>query len=249
MVYLPFQAKTSGFLRKTTIFIVLMYYDMKPKGDNMRLFLFFALIATVLTSCGPSQVFTEGSRAVLESQGIDVADIQFYADKGISMRRQVESSETSVRNGEIKQIDGERTQEILIPRGTPGIVKKVAQEKLWVSFEGCEGCELRFKKNSYDSYQIDADKWLEGRGQIEYDGKRFYLVPPYNDALLMVKKNELYKPERRSRVVKGVRIDYEKEKKKKKRIRRKDLRIIDRDLPEESDDELWDDEDSGTINQ
>ncbi len=218
----------------------------------MRLFLFFALIAAVLTSCGPSQVFTENSRAILEKQGIEVINIQFYADKEIIMRRQVESTETSVSNGEIKQIDGERTQEIRIPRGTPGVVEQTADGKLWVAFEDCEGCALRFIKNSYDSYQVDADKWLEGKGQIDYDGKQFYMIPPHNDALLMVKKSELYKPEKRSRTVKGVRIENSKgkdKKRKKKKIRRKDLRVIEPDSPEETDDDLWNDEDDGTANQ
>lgn len=168
------------------------------------------------------------------------------------MRRQVESTETSVTNGEIKQIDGERTQEIRIPRGTPGVVEQTSDEKLWIAFEDCKECALRFIKNSYDSYQVDADQWVEGKGQISYDGKTFYMIPPHNDALLMVKKSQLYKPEKRSRTLKGVRIEDRKgrqKKDKKKKIRRKDLRVIDPESPEESDDELWEDEDDGTANQ
>lgn len=205
-----------------------------------------------LTSCGPSQVFTEGSRDILETQGIAIENIQFYADKEIIMRRQVESTETKVNNGEIKQIDGKRTQEIRIPRGTPGVVEQTSDGKLWVAFEDCKECALRFIKNSYDSYQVDADKWLEGNGQINYHGKVFYMIPPHNDALLMVKKSQLYKPEKRSRTLKGVRIEDRKgrqKKDKKKKIRRKDLRVIDPEAPEESDDELWEDEDDGTANQ
>ena len=240
-----------NFSRKLRYLYLSVIPPFNRQGETMRRLLFFAFVAAILTSCGPSEVFTENSRLVLEQQGLSVNDIQFYADKEMIMRREIQKTETSVTRGEIKFVKGERVQEIRIPRGTPGVVEQTADGKLWVAFEQCKGCTLRFVKNSYDSYQVDADKWIEGKGQISYDEKNFYLIPPHNDALLMVKKKELYKPKKGSRTVKGVTIEEKKgrkEKKKKNKVRRKDLKVIDPEAPEESDEELWEDED-GTTNQ
>ena len=217
----------------------------------MRSLILLAFIAAVLTSCGPSEVFTENSRIILEGQGIDIEEIQFYADKEIIMQREISKTETSIAKGEIIMKEGQRTQEIRIPRGTPGVVEQSADGKLWVAFEDCEECTLRFIKNSYESYQVDADKWLQGKGQINYRKKSFYLIPPHNDALLMVKKSDIYKPEKRSRTLKGVKVEDRKNSKKnrKDRIRRKDLKEVTPDAPEENDEQLWEDEDDGTTNQ
>ena len=211
---------------------------MNQKGIFTSTILFLGMAILLGTACSPRLLFTEQNRSHLENQKLDIERVQFYTDKDIVMRRKMESSETKVSNGEIRQIDGDRTQEIRIPRGTPGIVDRVDVGKIWLVFEDRDSCAIRFYKNSYDTYQVDADKWIEKKGAIRYDRESFYLVPPNNDALLMVKKREIYKPEKRSRVAKGVRIDGKG--KKKKKVRRKDIKRIEEDEEFDSQPD-WDD--------
>lgn len=213
---------------------------MNQKGLLTSTSFLLGLVILLGSACSPRLLFTEQNREHLDAQGLDIERVQFYTDKEIVMRRKMESKETKVSNGEIRQIDGERTQEIRIPRGTPGIVDQVEAEKIWLAFEDCKGCELRFYKNSFDTYQVDADDWIEKRGQIKYNGKTFYMIPPHNDALLMVKKREIYKPNKNSRVAKGVRIDGKK--KKRKKVRRKDIRKIEEDENYDNDQPNWDDD-------
>ena len=195
----------------------------------MRILLLMLVGSLVLTSCKPKLIFTEQNRQQLKDQKISIDNVQFYNDKDIVMRREIERSLTQVDKGEIKQIDGENIQEIRIPRSTPGIVTNSTDTKIWVAFEDCDSCSIRFYKNPYDSYQVDADIWYSDRGQISYDRKNFYLITPHNDAILLVKKSQIYKPEKRSRSAKGMKI----QEKQQKKVTRKDIRRVDK---EEEDD-------------
>lgn len=195
--------------------------DIIQRNSSMRNFLFLTLAVLLGFSCKSKQIFLEQNRVHLEEQGIEITRVQFYVDKDLVLRRELDSHETHVTNGEIKQIDGQRTEEIRIMRGTPGVIEQVDAGKLWITFETREGCALRFLKNVNDAYQVDADKWYERRGEVKYDGKTFYMLPPHNDAMLMVRKNELYKPDKDSRRAKGVRIDSNSPKRRRRgRVKR-----------------------------
>jgi|GEM_PF-2613865 len=214
---------------------------MKPTYPNLRLFCILGILGMMLAACSPSHALMESDRSALTSQGIDIRDVQFYTDMEIIMRRESDNRQTQISNGEIKQKDGLLTEEVRIPRGTPGLVDSVADQTIWVSFENRRNSSLRFSKNSYDLYQLDADEWLEGSGKIDYGGKTFYLTPGYHNALLMVKRRDIYKSEKRGRVAKGRKLDTTEEKKpKRKKIRRKDLKRVDPESPEEDDEDLWD---------
>lgn len=217
---------------------------MKPTITNTRLVCILGLLGLILTSCGPSHLFTEDSRNILVTQGIEIENIQFYCDKDIIMRRKSDKTQTEITNGEIKQIDGKLTEEVRIPRGTPGIIDSIAELKLYISFEDCRDCILLFSKNSFDAYQVDAESWIEVSGKVMYGGKVFYLTPPNHDAMLLVKKSEIYKPEKRGRTAKGLRVEEQKKpKKKKKKIRRRDIKRVDPNTPEENEEDLWDEGD------
>ena len=217
---------------------------MNQKGLPTASFFLLCLLLLLGSSCSPRLLFTEQTREHLDAQNIDIERVQFYTDKELVLRRKLESNETKVSKGEITQIDGERTQEIRIPRGTPGIVDQVAEGKIWLIFEDCKGCAMRFYKNPFDTYQVDADDWFERKGQIDYDGKTFYLIHPNNDALLMVKKRQIYKDNKNSRVAKGLRVDG-KNNKKRKKLKRKDIKELEEDEryeDENNDSPNWDDD-------
>lgn len=174
-------------------------------------------IVIFFSSCAPRVIFKEDARARLDEQSVDLGKVQFYNDKEIILRRKVDSSEFSVDSGVIIEVDGRRTQEIKIPRYTPCIFEQYDNGRLYIRFERGDDKLLRFKRNSYDSFQIDADAWIKRRGQIEYGGKDFYIEPGGNDALLLVKKTKAYKSFTDSEVTKGLKVKKRKRKVFKRR--------------------------------
>ena len=115
-------------------------------------------------------------------------------------------------SGVIREVDGRRTQEIKIPRYTPCVIEGYENGRLYIRFERGDGKLLRFKRNSYDSFQIDADEWIKRRGAIVYGEKDFYIEPGGNDALLLVKKTKAYKSMTESRVTPGIKVNSRKNK-------------------------------------
>ena len=175
-----------------------------------------ALVIMMATSCAPKELFSEGARVKLEEQGVDLADIQFYNDKEVILRAKVDEQQFSITSGVIKEIDGRKIQEIRIPRYTPCILEKYEEGMLWIRFETGDNKALRFARNSFDKYQIDADKWIQNKGKITYGNKDFLIEPGGNDALLVVKRDKDWKTLTKSRTVNGVRIS-NKERKRQRR--------------------------------
>ncbi len=211
---------------------------MKHLGKIGYPLVFILLFSIVGTSCKPRLLFTEANRGHLEQKGIDMSRVQFFTDKELILRRLDPTTDTQVANGEIRQVDQENTDELRIPRGTPGLLEKMDDGMLWINFEDRRGTQLRFKRNKYDHYQIDADKWYDRRGEVTYDGKIYYLTPPHNDALLQVKKRELQRELKNSRIVRGNRIN----KRKRKNFRRTNDNQGD-DFENYQGDPKWDDDD------
>lgn len=164
-------------------------------------------IAMVFSSCAPRVMFTEGARKKLEEAKVDLSLIQFYNDKEILLQRKMDNNEVVVESGTIREHDGRRIQEVRIPRYTPAIYDGFENGKLVVRFELGDGKTLRFYRNSYDKFQIDADKWVKRNGMITYGNMPFLIKPIGNDALLLVKKTKVYKTVTESETAKGLNVN------------------------------------------
>jgi hypothetical protein len=192
-------------------------------------------VVIFFSSCAPRVIFTEAARVRLAEQNVDLGKIQFYNDKEMVLRRKVDSSEFTVDSGVIREVDGRRTQEIKIPRYTPCIIEAYDNGILYIRFERGDEKLLRFKRNTYDSFQIDADEWIKRRGAIEYGGKDFYIEPGGNDALLLVKKTKAYKSMTESHVTPGIKVNSRKNKRSKRRQRQIDALKKDPNDPDNTD--------------
>lgn len=190
---------------------------------NVKQVLGLLAICLFFSACAPRVYFTEEARVRLADQKVDLARIQFYNDKDIVLQRKVDSQEFLVKEGVIREIDGRRVQEIRIPRNTPCVIDSNSSSgKLYVRFERGDGKALRFFRNAYDAYQIDADEWIQRKGKIQYAGKDFYITTGGNDALLLVKKTKAYKSMTESHVASGIKVGSKRKgKKKKSRLQRK----------------------------
>lgn len=169
-------------------------------------FLGLLLIVFAFAACKPKLLFSEEERLKLTEREVPIETIQFYNDKEIILRRKMNSSDLSVTGGVIKTVDGRQVEEIKIPRYTPCIADSFVEGRFYVRFERDDDRQLRFYKNSYSMYQIDAERWIAGKGKVEYAGKIFFIENAGNDALLVVRKSKLYDQSTDRNFAKGVLI-------------------------------------------
>jgi hypothetical protein len=164
------------------------------------------LMALALVACKPKSVFLESVRIQLDTAKVDMRQVQFYNDKNIVLRRKASQSDVSESGGKMIEVDGEQIQEILIKRGTPGVVTGNQNGKLLVRFEIGEGKVLRFYKNSKGAYQIDSDRWVARKGLIQYAGLDFVIETESNDVLLMYKETKKYRSSSELKTAKGLKV-------------------------------------------
>ena len=102
-------------------------------------YFFVAIVSFVLlTSC--SKTLTPFTQSLVKQNSwtqAEVERIQFYTSEDIILTRELSSSDADIRNGKIKMENGVRIEEVLIEKGTPGVVVTNAKgSNVGVSFEG-----------------------------------------------------------------------------------------------------------------
>lgn len=182
----------------------------KPDWGLMGL-LFLGMTGLLLgmSGCASKVFYTQEFRVLVDSAHIDPRRLQFYNDKEFLIRRKTVSKEVKSTEGVVTNTEGIRVTDVRIRRGTPCRVDSVSGNNYFVRFEIGEGCVLRFYKNTYDHYQIGADKWVAGRGQIVYGGKDYVIERVGNDCLLQVKNYQTFRDQKRRNVARGVEVGTE----------------------------------------
>jgi hypothetical protein len=178
---------------------------MKSKYHYTLLIAVGSLIL-VFAACKPKSVFLESNRILIDSAKVSLKQVQFYNDKPIILRRKATESEISESGGRMVEVDGDQVQEILIKKGTPGVLAGNQNGKLLVRFERGEGKTLRFYKNSKGAYQIDAEKWVAKKGIVKYADLDFLIEPESNDVLLMFRETKRFRSTSALETVKGVKV-------------------------------------------
>jgi hypothetical protein len=172
------------------------------------------LISTVLlgASCARKVYFTDDARIKIASEEDGeslLMDLQFYTDDEILLRyRNVERSMEAV-DGVLAKKEETQVKDIIIRRGTPCRLDSIDRYRnlLCLRFGLDPGEVLRFYKNRYDHYQIYADKWVSGRGNIQFQEQPFRIERQGNDCLLMVKNSESFRRITKVNRAKGVRVN------------------------------------------
>jgi len=137
----------------------------------------------------------------------DLKKIQFYLSNTIVLHRQFGNSETKIESGVIKTVDGKQVEEIVIRKGTPGVVvQKIGEKKMTVSFEIADDYFLTFgayqnKGGRY--YLMLKDYKKDSWSKVTYVGKEFYISPESLLAFLQIDMKKILKEERNQRVAAG----------------------------------------------
>jgi hypothetical protein len=153
--------------------------------------------------------FTRQLEQRLERDNIDLHQLQFYIDQGLVMSRYVGNEKAQVNAGVLKFENGQYINEVIIPSFTQGVCEDISNGKLMISFEKGNN-DIAFGPGSgysADEYVLYGTEWRNGTALITFDNNKFRVhcstCTDVATARLMVKKSEIDKIEKKSRVVEG----------------------------------------------
>ena len=164
----------------------------------------FTGLVMVLASCASKVFFNEDARQKLEKAKVGLDELQFYNDKEMLLRRKTTSRQLVAEGGVVNKSEGLRVQDLRIRRGTACRVDSVGAGVIYIRFELGEGQVMKFYKNQFGYYQVWADRWVAGRGNIIYGGKDYLVERVGNDCLLMVKNTQKFRDVNQKKTAKGV---------------------------------------------
>lgn len=179
----------------------------------MKRWLYLLLLPLVLLSCKSLEPLTENYVATNKWGEKELKRIQFYLSHDLVLQRKFVSGSTQIASGSIKTVDGEQVEEIVIPKGTPGVLEYYPNDKkgrVGISFEeGGKERYLMFAPNGQRGgrYYLLASSWNNGIGKVNYDGKEYYTSRSGNIAFLMVNMKKIRKLELNKRIAKGRKIE------------------------------------------
>lgn len=167
-----------------------------------------------LSSCGPTlSPFTQDLYSEYRWTEDELERIQFYLSDDIVLQRRYSGGTSEIIAGEITVVEGREVEQIVIPRGTPGVfLFSPKRNRFAVSFED-SGADrfLMFGPNPKMSgrYTLLASDWERRYGIVTYGGRK-YRVESGSGAYttLMVDLKKVRKVSKKSRTVRGRRVGY-----------------------------------------
>jgi len=165
------------------------------------------LFSILLPSCSPKTiVFTQQIRQKVESDSLNINEVQFYNSHPIVLQRNLTYDETKIASGEIQFENGRYIEIIQIKKNTPGVCENAISNSLDVAFEAGDNRNLKFVLNPRKNYQISALEWKDRFGKVTYDSLTYYLKPDSEKALLKVKRDHIFKLDKKERVAPGRKV-------------------------------------------
>jgi hypothetical protein len=183
---------------------------MKLNTSQLFLIVFLGIIS--LNSCSP--ILTPFSQKLYEENKWtedELKQIQFYLSDAIVLHRKVSEGETKITNGRIKTINGEKVEEVVFRKGTPGVFVFAPKEnRLAVSFENGENPKfLIFGPNPKlgERYVLFGKEWNRKSGIVTYDESEYFTTSESAFSGLMVDLQRANRLQRNTRVVKGSKVN------------------------------------------
>lgn len=169
-----------------------------------------------IVSCSSSRVsrdnyvpFTRDLKQKLETQNIDLKEVQFYIDQKLILSRNLGDQKIAVSSGIVKLQDGRYINEVIVPNFTPGICVGTEGDRVLISFEKGNN-NLAFGPGSgytFNDYVLYGTEWKNGTCAVTYDSNKFRArcgtCQDVASATLVIRKKVAEKWNRKVRTVKG----------------------------------------------
>jgi hypothetical protein len=169
------------------------------------------LLPILIAGCGTSKTyFTQAIRQDVEQSHADITRIQFYVDRDIVLRRDLDNGEVKVSSGEVHFENGHYVNIITLRKNTPGVCTFLKDDVVGISFESGSDKFLTFGKTRHasptDPYRILANEWVKDYGIIYYEGKPFRIESSGTEAGILIRSKWLENSKVESREMKGRKV-------------------------------------------
>lgn len=172
--------------------------------------LFAILLMVLLTSCSKKLTyFTDDIVNANRWSPDEIEKIQFYVSEDIRLIRSREIAKSEIDDGKIKIRDNQKVDEVIIKKGTPGVVVfSPKDDRIAISFDEDSDKYLMFGPNEKASgrYVLLAKKWKRRGGTISYGGEEYRTGSDSAYAALLVDISKANKVSRSSEVADGRRV-------------------------------------------
>ncbi len=175
----------------------------------MKTYLLLLPFALLLASCSTYKPLTEKDRIENNWTEKELKQVQFYLSSDIVIQRKLGSETSTIQNGKVRIVNGERIEEIIIKKGTPGVlVYNSVDNRVGISFEDGDDKFLMFgaNKGKGGRYYLLASDWQNQVGKVQYEGQTYYCTPESGKAFLTLDLKKLHQIELEKRTAKGRKI-------------------------------------------
>jgi hypothetical protein len=173
--------------------------------------LFILSILFILSSCSSDlRPFTQRVYDDFNWSENEIESIQFYVSEDIRLWRDFGGESSTIKNGKVRVIDGREIEEVIIRKGTPGVVVFSPKENRFaVSFNDDDDAFLMFGPNEKANgrYVLLAKEWKNRRGKVTYNGKIYNTDLNSAYAALLFDIKAARKRNYNSTIVSGRRVD------------------------------------------
>ena len=174
----------------------------------------YALVPLLIFTAGCTRkvIFTQQIREKAEHYKLDLRQVQFYIDRKVVIKRELDLNEAAgISGGKIVIENGKAINEVKIKKHTPGICENYGTDSLTISFEAGNGKSFIFGTRKYkeappsDFYIMYSHPGEVHNAEITYEGKTFY-IEEGTDAGLCIRRDEIFKYDKTKHIVKGRKI-------------------------------------------
>lgn len=140
----------------------------------------------------------------------DLKRIQFYLSDNITLTRQLSSGESTITGGKIKIKDGQKIEQIIFKKGTPGILLFLPKENRYaISFDNSSSDKyLVFGPNPKmnSRFALMAKEWDRYMGKVTYNGQIYETSSNSAFSALMVNLKRMHDYNKNVEIAKGVKL-------------------------------------------
>ncbi len=182
---------------------------LEPVHLRNCLLWFPVLALCTLTACGPAKsALTQDMVNQYKWSESDLKRVQFYVSKDVVLRRDLVGGKTQIRGGRVMVEEGRQVEEVVIRRGTPGVLAVMPKsDRLGISFEGRDGFLMFGPSREWGGrYMLLASSWEQNWGEVTYRGTKYYTSSNSATAYLRIAMNKISKVSSSRRTVKGRRL-------------------------------------------
>ena len=158
--------------------------------STLRITIIASLLMSMMSCSNSLKYFTKDLYLDNRWSESELERIQFYVSEDIILQRKLRGENSRITDGKIRVVDGSKIEEIVIEKGTPGIlIDSPARDKFAISFDSADESKfLMFGANpkANGRFVLLAKDWKKRWGKVTYGDQVYETSSASAYAALMV---------------------------------------------------------------